>query len=66
VKVQVIDKETGKLRWEETHPTSEAANKVIKEMKENWFNPDYFKFLLSLNRLSLFTTVAVFGEGLKF
>jgi hypothetical protein len=46
VKVQVIDKETGKLRWEENHPTSEAANKAIKEMKENWFNPDYFKFFI--------------------
>jgi hypothetical protein len=46
VKVQVIDKETGKLRWEENHSTREAANKAIKEMKVNWFNPDYFKFLI--------------------
>jgi hypothetical protein len=46
VKVQVIDKETGKLRWEENQTSRDAANKAIKEMKVNWFNPDYFKFFI--------------------
>jgi hypothetical protein len=46
VKVQVIDKETKKLRWEETYPNKDAANKAIQEMKENWFNPKFFNFVI--------------------
>lgn len=45
--VKVIDKENGKLVWQEEHETKEQALKAIAELKDRNFNPDYFNFVLS-------------------
>lgn len=44
--VKVIDKENGKLVWQEEHETKEQALKAIAELKERNFNPHYFDFVV--------------------
>jgi hypothetical protein len=44
LKLEVINKETGKVVWIEEHETEEILSKAIKDLKENNFNPDFFKF----------------------
>lgn len=44
IRIQVYDKETKKLVWNEDHPNDELANVELEHMKENHFNPDFFDF----------------------
>jgi hypothetical protein len=46
VKIEVIDKATGKVVWTETHVTNGTLSKALKNLKENNFHPDYFTFKL--------------------
>jgi hypothetical protein len=46
VKLEVIDIETGKLRWTENHTTKEEALTAVEKMKKDHFNPDYFRFVI--------------------
>lgn len=46
--IKVLEKETGNLRWTEHHETKEQANKELKHMKENHFNPMFFNFKMTV------------------
>jgi hypothetical protein len=46
VKIEITDKKIGKLFWVETCETKEAALKAVEDLKENHFNPMYFKFVI--------------------
>lgn len=42
MEIQVIDKENGRMVWQEPHETEAEVNKAINELQENNFNPEYF------------------------
>lgn len=42
--IKVIEKDSGNVRWTETHQTKERAYAELKHMQENHFNVDYFDF----------------------
>ncbi|MBT2696382.1 hypothetical protein J7E79_02885 [Bacillus sp. ISL-40] len=46
MKIEVIEKSTGKIVWTEIHYTNTTLFKALEQLKENNFNPDYFHFKL--------------------
>ncbi|KXG09934.1 hypothetical protein AT864_01494 [Anoxybacillus sp. P3H1B] len=44
MKLEVVDKATGKIIWIEEHETEELILQAIEELKKRNFNPDYFNF----------------------
>lgn len=53
MKLQVIDKYTGKIVWKETFQNKELLTKSIKELKEKNFNPEYFKYVTAEQKTEL-------------
>jgi len=46
--IKVIEKDSGNVRWTETHQTKERAYAELKHMQDNHFNADYLISLLVL------------------
>lgn len=45
MELKVVDKQTGRIVWNEVHDTEEAILKAIEDLKRDHFNPRFFNFI---------------------
>jgi len=49
-KLEVVDKDTGKVVWIERFDNLDALERAKKQLKENNFNPDFFSYYVNGDR----------------